>query len=371
MCAVLRGGGGAGPSGGRQNIGMADDTILFSRRTLMFGGGAVAAGLAAAGLTWALAPEPDEPAREEPDPQPTAGDFDMRTGAELLAATPLFNTTGPQSFAFDDANGLVYTLQTIQSGIQLEDESAPLTSGDRKTAGDMCLTRLSSTGISLGHMYLRGFGHGISFGVEPVGKHTYIWVESRPDEDSGYGTVVARVLFDDGGVVDGSDRRVPHYDPVPGASDVSPALDLAGGRVLVSHEIDGEHRLSVYRMADFLAGRFDPVHVVRAGVQVKEEEWFQGCALHGNFVYILTGRPYTTKDGNNPRKSGGNTHVSAIDIRTGRAQGRHKVTVAPDLPFREPEGMAIGTADSRPALCVGFSVKAEDRRELTVYRFTG
>ncbi|MFI9062566.1 signaling protein [Streptomyces sp. NPDC053429] len=347
---------------------MADDNRPFSRRNLLFAGGALAAGITTSGLVWALGSDTDE---EPPDNSPPlVGEFDMRTGAELLAPTPLFNTTGPQSFAFDDANGLLYTLQGIQGDIQLDGETEPVDSGARKSAGDMCLTRMSSSGVPLGHMYLRGFGHGISFGVEPVGTSTYIWVEGRPDLASGYGRSVARVRFKDGALVDGSDDAVTQYEPVPGATEVSPALDLAGGRVLVSHTEDGEHRFSVYGKADFLAGHFDAAHLLRAGVQVKEEEWFQGCALHGDFVYVLTGHPYTGKKGDNPPKSGGNTYVSAIDIRTGEPQGRRKVTVAPGLPYREPEGMAISTVGGRAGLCVGFSIKAEERRELTVYRFT-
>ncbi|KJY38028.1 hypothetical protein VR46_29730, partial [Streptomyces sp. NRRL S-444] len=87
---------------------MADGKTPFSRRTLLFAGGAVAAGLTTSGLTWALRAEPGEQA----DARPVAGEFDMRTGGQLLASTPLFNTTGPQSFAFDDTNGQVYTRQT-------------------------------------------------------------------------------------------------------------------------------------------------------------------------------------------------------------------------------------------------------------------
>lgn len=351
---------------------MADNQTPFSRRTLLFAGGAVAAGIAASSLAWSQDDEPDEPdATDGQDGRPPiAGEFDIRSGTELLAPTQLFNTTGPQSFAFDDVNGLVYTLQTLQAGIRLSDEDAPVGSADRKDAGDMCLTRLTATGKVTGHMYLRGFGHGISFAVEPVGKRTYLWVEGKADPKTGYGRSVARTPFKDGGILDTSDSSVTHFDPVPGSSDVSPSLDLAGGRVLVSHERSGEQRFAVYQMQDFLAGRTESAQFVKAGVQVKEEEWFQGCALHGDFIYILTGNPYTDKKGKNPRKSGGNTFISAIDVRTGKAQGRQRVTVAPDLPYREPEGMAISLAGGRAGLCIGFSVKTEERRELTLYRFT-
>ncbi len=344
---------------------MADGVKTYRRRTLLFTGGAVAAGLATGGLTWALG----SGSGGQDEAGGMAGEFDMGTGAQLLPPTALFNTTGPQSFAFDDTNGQVYTLQTVQSGLQLDGEEEPRESGERKSAGDMCLTRLSSSGKTLGHMYLRGFGHGISFGVEPTGMRTYIWLEGRADPESGYGRTVVRVPFKDGEVLDSSHDSVRHFDPVPGSTDVCPALDLEGERVLVSHEEEGVHRFSVYGMADFLEGRFNAAQTIRAGVQVKEEEWFQGCALYGDYVYVLTGNPYSGKNGKNPRKSGGNTYISAIDVRTGKAQGRHHVTVAPDLAFREPEGIAVSLVGGEPALCVGFSVKAKDRRELAVYRF--
>ncbi|MFJ3204519.1 signaling protein [Streptomyces sp. NPDC086989] len=346
---------------------MADGKTPFSRRSLLFAGGAAAAGLTTGGLSWALRTGTGE---QDADVPPLAGEFDMRTGSQLLAPTPLFNTTGPQSFAFDDTNGQVYTLQTVQDGIRLDDEEEPVDSADRKSSGDMCLTRLSSSGKTLGHMYLRGFGHGISCGVEPTGPRTYIWVEGRAEAERGYGRTVVRVPFKDGSVLDSADDSVHHFDPVPGSTDVCPALDLPGERVLVSHEEEGVHRFSVYGMADFLAGRVDAAQVIKAGVQVRQEEWFQGCALYGNYVYVLTGGPYTGDKGDNPRKSGGNTYVSAIDVRTGKAQRRHHVTVARDLVYREPEGIAISMAGGRPALVIGFSVKTKDRRELALYRFT-
>ncbi|MFD7259165.1 signaling protein [Streptomyces sp. NPDC059874] len=350
---------------------MADIQTPFSRRTLLFAGGGVAAAIAAGGLTWARDSEVAEPgAAERTGPPPMAGEFDIRSGTELLAPTQLFNATGPQSFAFDDTNGLIYTLQTLQAAIHLSDEQEPVAAADRKRAGDMCLTRLTSTGEIIGYMYLRGFGHGISFGVEPVGKRTYLWVEGSADPRTGYGRSVARTLFKTGTTLDSSDPAVTHFDPVPGASDVTPSLDLAGGRVLVSHERDDEQKFAVYQMEDFLAGRTESARFINAGVQVREEEWFQGCALHGDFIYILTGNPYTGKSGANPQKSGGNTYISAIDVNTGKAQGRQRVTVAPDLPYREPEGMAISLAGGRPGLCIGFSVKTRDYRELTLYRFT-
>ncbi|MFZ3473587.1 signaling protein [Streptomyces sp. 4.24] len=345
---------------------MADDKTSFSRRTLLFAGGAMAAGITASSLVWGRHPEADEPEES----QPLVGAFDMRTGSMRLEPSPLFYATGPQSFAFDDANGLIYALQTVAGDIQLPDENKPVSSTDRKRSGDMCLIQLSNSGEFLGHMILRGFGHGISFGVEPVDGRTNIWVEGKSEGKSGYGRSVARVRFKDGSVLDSSDSGVRHFDPLPGASHVTPALDLPGERMLVSHEEDGEQRFVVYGKADFLAERTGHAQPLEDGVQVKGEEFFQGCVLHGDFVYVLTGGPYTGKEGNNPPGSGGNTYITAIDVRTGQTQARHHVTVAPDLPHREPEGIAVSSAGPAPALCIGFSVKAKDHRQLTVYSFT-
>ncbi|WP_328968047.1 phage baseplate protein [Streptomyces sp. NBC_00239] len=345
----------------------ADEKSRPSRRTILLAGGAVLTGLAGTGIIATAMRDEEQPEKEYGT---HVGEFDMARSKEFLAPTSLYNKTGPQSFAFDDENQFVYTLQLIQGGIELPDERGALTTGSRREYGDMCVTRLDFDGKIRGHMYLRGFGHGISLGVEPTDGRTHLWVEGdAAGGKSGYGRTVTRVPFRDGSVLDSSDPDVRHQEPLPGALATHPALDLETRRVLVSFREGTERRYAIYPMDRFRKGAHGALHEL-PDVWQRDGESFQGCALYGDYIYQLTGSPYTDDEGENPPSDGGNTYVSAIDVQTGKRAGRQLVTAAPDLDFREPEGIAVSMAGGRPRLCVGFSVKSGDRRKLTVYRFT-
>ncbi|MFC9242810.1 signaling protein [Streptomyces sp. NPDC057136] len=337
---------------------MAGFRSHIGRRAVLFaGGGAV---IAAVGGVSARVSGPDDGR-----PAGTVGLFAVDEAAELLPPSPLRTVNGPQSIAFDDERGHVYALQVMPGGLRLPDEKEPRSGRERRLAGDMCVSVLSLSGAAAGHMYLRGFGHGISMGVEPSGADVLLWVESDVDERTGYGRAVARVPFRDGAVLDSSSPAVRHHRPLPSSHQLHPAVDLAGRHVLVSHWSGDAHHYAVYRMDDFLDGRYEPLHTV-ADVALRDGEWVQGCALHGDHIYQLTGKGYTDEAGSNPPSAGGDTFVSAIEVRTGRVAGRRKVTVAPELHFREPEGIAVRTAPE-PRLCMGFSVKTPERRDLAVY----
>ncbi|MEV8567507.1 signaling protein [Streptomyces sp. NPDC051322] len=343
---------------------MTDTGRHISRRSLLWAGGAVTAAVATGGVVAgreAADPEPHTPAR-------AAGEFAIASPSQVLSATALHDVTGPQSFAFDDTRGDLYAVQQMQDGLWLAGEPKPVGYAARLRHGDMCVSRLSRTGSLLGHMYLRGFGHGVSLGIEPSGSGVMLWVESQADPATGYGRSVARIPFSDGAVLDSASPSVRHHTPLPGTLRNEPALDVAGGRALISHWAGKEHRYAVYRMSDFAAGRYEPMHTVRDIARHKGEP-FQGGALHGDFIYQLTGNPYSDASGGNPPGSGGNTYISAIDLRTGKMAGRHRVTVDPLLTFREPEGLAVQLSP-KPRLCMGFSTKVPGRRNLSVYGFT-
>ncbi|MFC8495295.1 signaling protein [Streptomyces sp. NPDC057235] len=335
-----------------------------SRRTFLIAG---TAALAAGGLG-GLALWGDGRTEDAKNAAPAiAGGFDIARPTRLWRPTALNDTTGPQSLAFDDVRRDVYAVQLAQGGLTLEDdEEEPVDADRRKRDGDLCVTRFSRSGERLGRMYLRGFGHGVSMGVEPRGDVVWLWVESRPK--SGYGQAVARVRFADGAVLDGDDPAVRHHPIAPkGSTRVHPAVDMAGERLLVSYRHATGHGYTVHRLRDVVADDYTPVHRI-ARTPHLEDETFQGCALYGNHVYQLTGNPYSKADGRNPRDAGGNTFVSAVDVRTGTSAGRQLVTVDPGLRYREPEGIAVRLAPD-PVLCMGFSVKAADRRELALYGF--
>ncbi|MGW5423041.1 phage baseplate protein [Streptomyces sp. NPDC003943] len=339
-----------------------------SRRTFLVAGTAALAVGGLAGLALWGDEETDQ-SRNVPVAPAIAGAFDIARPTRLWQPTPLSDVTGPQSLAFDDTNRHVYVVQLVQGGLRLRGEEAPVDAARRKRAGDLCVTRFSRSGEQLGRMYLRGFGHGISMGVEPRGGTVWLWMESEAHPRSGFGRAVARIRFEDGAVLDNDDPSVRHQRIAPkGSTRVHPAVDMTAGRLLISYVgTDGKHGYSVHSLNDVLAGDRTPLHRIDSAAFL-ESETFQGCALHGAFIYQLTGNPYSKSGGRNPRDSGGNTFISAIDIRTGRVAGHQHVSVDPSLRFREPEGIAVRMAPE-PLLCMGFSVKTADRRNIALYGF--
>ncbi|MEU3074455.1 phage baseplate protein [Streptomyces laurentii] len=340
-----------------------------TRRTLLVAG---AASLAVGGLAGLALWADDETTKDANAPAgpAIAGSFDIARPTRLWRPTALNDTTGPQSLAFDDTTGDVYVVQQAQGGLRLRGEKAPVDAAERKRAGDLCVTRFSGSGEQLGRMYLRGFGHGVSMGVQAAGRTVWLWVESRARGKTAYGQAVTRVPFEDGAVLDDADRSVrPRFLAPRGSLRVHPAVDPTTGRLLVGYlDADGKaHGYSVHRLRDVLAGDETPLWRID-GAAYLEKATFQGCTLHGDYIYQLTGNPYSKADGRNPRDSGGNTFISALDVRTGRPAGRQLVSVDPSLRFREPEGIAV-RAHPEPLLCMGFSVKTTDRRKLALYGF--
>lgn len=347
---------------------MAGTRSHISRRALLVaGGGAVTA--AAGGVLLHEVLDDDEPSGRPPaDPKDRAGSvgpFDIGAARELLAPSELHHVSGPQSIAFGADPDVVVAAQVVPKGVRLRDEKKALGGRDRRLAGDLCVTLLSRSGDERGFMHLRGFGHGISFGVESVTGGAYLWVESDVDPETGYGRAVARVPYRAGSVLDSSSAQVEHHRPLSGSHTIHPAVDQRARRVLLSHWTGGDHHYAVHGMDDFLAGRYEPLYRVEDAGR-RDGETLQGCALYGDHIYQLTGHPYTDAAGGNPPSGGGDTYVSAFEVRSGKLVGRRKVRVAPGLNFREPEGIAVRPGQ-RPELAVAFSVKRPGLRALTVY----
>ncbi|OKJ75267.1 phage baseplate protein [Streptomyces sp. CB02460] len=335
----------------------------YSRRRALWAAGAGAAGVALAAATGRACTR--RPALRR------AGDFDLSEATEILAPSPLYHRTVAQSFAFDEERGDVYAAQIVQGGVRLPGETRAVTSAARSANGDLCVTRLSADGRRTGHMYLRGFGHGVSIGVEPHASGVLLWTESQAHPHTGYGRAIARFPFRDGAVLDTTDSRLRHHRPLPGSLANQPALDLVRGRVLVGHWAatgqGREQRYAVYGLDDFVRRRYEPLHVVRPA-QLGPDETYQGCALHGDHVYQLTGDPYTGASDGNPPSSGGNVRVRAIRLTDGRTTEDVRVTIAADLAYREPEGLAVRRAGG-PQLCTGFATGAAGDRQLAIHAF--
>ncbi|MFJ6937841.1 signaling protein [Streptomyces sp. NPDC101132] len=334
----------------------------LSRRALLLTGGSAAVAVSGGLLAGRLAGGPEESSR--------VGVFDAADTGEVLAPTRLAQTTVAQSFAFDDTRGEVYAVQLVQGGLRLPGERERFSSEVRARSGDLCVTRVPADGGDLQHMVLRGFGHGVSMGVQPTRSGVWLWTESDADPTTGYGRAVARIPFEPGAVLDSDDPAVRHHRPVPGSFANQPVYDAVEHRVMVAYQTarkPDRQWYAVYPADSFAAGRYEELYAVRQAGR-KPDETFQGCALYGDHVYQVTGNEYTDGEGGNPRSSGGNTVLSAVDLRTGRVDGRAPVAAALSLPYREPEGLAVRVTD-RPRLCVGFATGDSGDRRLTVHAF--
>lgn len=338
---------------------------------------ALAGGAAAAGALGAFAVRPSEAnaahaALAAADIAGTAeasagGRFDLSVpSTQLIREKAPHNNTVLQSFAFDDANGHLYTIQLMQGGIQLSGESAPVSGADRAARGDMCITKLSLTGSELGHMYVRGFGHGVSIGCEPTGTTAQLWTESDANPDSGYGRAISRFAFKDGAVLDSGSSALATHRPVAGSTSNQPAVDMLNKRLLLRYRQGGEVRYRLMSLAGVTAGDYTAVYDDIPQTGIEDGEVFQGFTVLGDYVYQLTGTAYSDENGPNPPSGHGNAHVSCVDLRTGELVQRSRTEAGYSLDYREPEGMAVQLTSPR-RLCMGFASGASGARELSVY----
>ena len=272
-------------------------------------------------------------------------------------------STTMQSFAFDNTNGLIYTAQVaghcdLTYASATKTATASLGGDDNATAGDMCVTQLSLTGTIKASMYLLGFGHGVSIGVQPTSSGTYIWTECDAS-DSGYGTCLARFAFSDGALLWPTHPSVQRLYPVADAVGITPSIDMANGILLTRHRLpDGTPYLTAYDLTAAAGGDFSgPLASLRQPVFTTSdgtEATFQGYCSYGQYAYLLDGDAnvddiYTTSLDLN----GTANNSSGYILRT------HSAADASVTP-REPEGMAIYTGGSAPRLCFGITDNATD-----------
>lgn len=304
--------------------------------------------LRAAGLTGALAALSgaglDAPARR----------FDLAApGKPLWQSKPLHNKTVMQSLAFDNTNGRGYVVQLMAGGQQLPGESAPVSGAARSKAGDLCLTQLDLAGNETGHMFLKGFGHGVQIGAEPVGSSAFLWteVDSFPDDGvSGWGTRLARFRFDNGAILTPDSEEVRRLQPVPGSDRTTCGVDPDAGQLVMRHRVGGSFRYALYDLESLCSNDFTPLATV---AQPALSYSFQGYASYGGYLYLLEGSSYGSTGSQPPT---GNTHLTCVDWSTGAVVDRRLVLDGAELPFREPEGLAIQLAGpSAVRLCFGFA----------------
>jgi hypothetical protein len=289
-------------------------------------------------------------------PVPVTGRFDLGAAPRpLLAGKWLHDRRHvPQSCAVDDGAGFVYVLQ-------VEGANSVGTFREHAARGDLILTKLSRDGDTIvGHMTLRGFGHGVAFGVEPAGDgavHVWTEVDSQPNEGGvGRGTRLARFAFEDGSVLGAGSPSLRKFDLVPGARTCTPSLDLVHGRLAMRYTLAGVSRVALYDLAALKEGHTTPLRDIAFSFPFGV---LQGWCTFGSYLYVLAGEPYSAS---NPPP--GNAMLWCIDWNTGAVVERRPSTALSDLEYREPEGLAVRIINGAPQLCLGFgsTVSATDSR---------
>ncbi|MEV4756426.1 hypothetical protein AB0J86_15105 [Micromonospora sp. NPDC049559] len=338
----------------------------FSRRRLLqFGAAAAAAGTLAPLAGGAAA------ARADGD-LPDSLRFDLDTPSTmLLREKALQNVTVLQSLAFDNTNRRIYTAQVVQGGLKLSGESTTVAGADRARRGDLAITQLDLAGNKLGYMYLKGFGHGVSIGVEPVGTSAYLWVETDgvSDGTNAWGRALARLKFTSGQVLTNTSSALEKFQPVAGATSTTPAIDPTTNRLIMRYVLNGQRLITAYDLASVKARTYAPLATVQQpAVVAPTNQPFQGYTALGRYLYLLEGAAYGNPGSTAPD---GNTYITSVDLTTGAVVQRFLTRAGYSLDYREPEGMAIqltNPADPSSArLTEGFASGASGARKMSVY----
>lgn len=303
---------------------------LVSRRALL-GTLAAAGALGGLGVT----------ARELLEPEATRFDVTAPSRAFGPVQRTVLHETYQvsQSFGFDNVNGRLFVVQ-VQGG----------TDGN-----DLCISQLDRNGTLVGYMHVPDAGHGVSIGVEAVGETSYLWTEANSSlpAKKGRGTALQRFAFRNG--EEPKDART--Y--LAGSNNVTCATDADSERLLVRQHFDGDefqvHDLATAREGDFSKPLTRPI-------RPDTERSFQGYAFHENYLYLLNG-------GFHEDPADIDSALSCFDLNTGEAVQRQVLQlVARDLPFREPEGMAVyRTEDGSPWLCFGLASTQESVRFANIF----
>ncbi|GIP37784.1 hypothetical protein J31TS4_10640 [Paenibacillus sp. J31TS4] len=285
---------------------------------------------------------------------------------ELIRDKPLHNGTVMQSFAFDNANERIYIVQLMAGGQQLPGEDAPVTGANRDKNGDLTLTQLDMKGNVLGHMFLKGFGHGVQIGAEPVGDQTYLWTEtdSVTEGSSGWGTQLARFPFENGKILTPASPELEKHRLIEGADRTTVNLDEAHGLLTMRYRKNGAFHFGVYELEKVKRREYTPI----ADVAQPQVGTFQGFASYGAYLYLLEGNSYGSGGSTAPE---GNTYITAVDLNTGEVKDKQLMSAGQSLSFREPEGLGIRLPKSnnthKAELHMGFASDFTPNRLANLY----
>jgi hypothetical protein len=278
--------------------------------------------------------------------------FDLTAPShDLFRHKRLHNGPVQQGFAFDNTNARLFVAQRRD--------------GAAENAGNLCITQLDFKGNELGHMYLTGFGHGVSFGAQAVGKATYLWVEVEANAN-GYGAKLGRFKFVNGATLSKSSKDIKKFTPIKAANEHTCTIDTVNNRLVVRYNLKGQGKhIAVFDLAAATKGDFTkPLANFKQPLPTTKAKNFQGYTAYGRYLYLLWGDSYE-------QSKTLNSQVAAVDMNTGKVvQGPVMTSAGKTLSFREPEGMAIyRTAAGQVRLFLGIgSGEAGDRRSNLFYK---
>ncbi|KAB8074614.1 hypothetical protein BDV29DRAFT_201262 [Aspergillus leporis] len=282
---------------------------------------------------------------------PPSRRFDLtKPSYDLFRSKALAGATVQQGFSFDNVNRRLFVSQRRD--------------GSSETAGDLTITQLDFDGNIVGSMDLVGFGHGVSFAAQANGSATYLWTEVEANSN-GYGKRLARFEFQHGKTLSSTSSSLNKFSAVKDATEHTCSIDPVNNRLIVRYQLDGGKRIAVYDLDAATDGDFSEKLADISHPALKTlSKTFQGYAVYGQYIYLLTGNSYDVTKGEV------NSEIAAVDLNTGEVFGPTLTKAGSTLSFREPEGLAIyQTVGGEVRLFLGFaSGKGGDRRSNLFYK---
>jgi receptor-binding protein len=283
---------------------------------------------------------------------PETAMFNIHAPSSPFIPSPfsLASTTVMQSFAFDNVNERIYTVQ--------------LTSGG--TLGELTCTKLDYAGKEAepSWLHLKGFGHGVQIGAQRDLDSAYIWVETLTSA-SGFGTQIARFRFEDfahGATLSPTTTGVEIYKPRPTYGSKSIAVDSAYNRASLRYRLDSNTaRFDLFDLDSFASHSYTALCSVTlddtTSFPGSPKPTFQGHTSHGSYLYLLTGTHDTD-----------NMMIWAFDWNTGKLADSFLTEAGKSLSWREPEGMAVWqSASGTYHLTFGIATGATGARKAAIF----
>ncbi|MFJ9719888.1 hypothetical protein ACIRPQ_28850 [Streptomyces sp. NPDC101213] len=293
--------------------------------------------------------------------------FDLEGEANAVFPAPVLldQTRVHQQHDYDEAAQLLYVTQVVANGVTLPGESGPPPTGTRDARGDLAINRVTLGGQVTGVMYVRAFDHGSGIGVDPAGGTTYLWLAYDAEMEeigsgvNAHGRRLVRLPFQDGAVVDVGDAGLDVYEPIPGATSITPGLDLVHGHMGIAYSTGSGTRYDIHDLDRFRAKDYSsPLY----SFPRPSYPDFQSWCLFGNYVYQFHGSAYDDASNPPPPAGEGNAWFTVIDIRTGLVVRRVKNINQLSMAYREPESLAVWNIASGPRLVYGFAESDTPRR---------